>query len=63
MAVWCWVFLGLRLYDLMFMGEVFKFILFFPLSIFIMLLVCPARFVWVGGVSGGGFMVWATCWL
>ena len=47
----------------MFVGEVYRYICLFPLSIFIVLLVCPARGVEVGVVSVGGFMVWATCWL
>ena len=63
MVVWCCVFLGRRLYVLVFVAEVCRSMFFVPHSIFIVLLVCHARVVEVGVVSVGGFMVWATCWL
>ncbi len=45
----------------MLVGEVCWFILFFPLSIFTVLLVCSAGVAVVGVVGVGGFMVWAMC--
>ena len=38
-------------------------ILFFPLSIFILLVVCRAGVAEVGVVGVGGFMVWSMCLL
>ncbi len=38
-------------------------ILFFPLSIFIEVLVCGTWVAVVGVVGVGGFIMWAMCWL
>jgi len=61
MVVWCRVFLYLRLYALMCMWEVRRYLFGGSLFAFIVLLVCSARVVEWGVVSVGGFMVWATC--
>ncbi len=63
MVVWCRVFLYLRLYALMCMWEVRRYLFGGSLFVFIVLLVCSARVVELGAVSVGRFMVWATCWL
>jgi len=57
---WC-VFLDLRLYLCILVGEVCWSILFFPFSISIVLVVCGARVAVVGVVGVGGFVVWAMC--
>ncbi len=56
-------FLDLRLYLLMLVEEVLLIYSFFPLSIFIVLVVCCAGIAVVGVVGVGGLMVWAMCWL
>ena len=56
-------FLDLRLYVLMLMEKICWSILFFPLSIFTVLLVCRAGVAVVGVVGVDGFMVWAMCLL
>jgi hypothetical protein len=61
MVVWCCVFLDLRLYALMCMGEIHMSVFGGSLFVFIVLLVCSARVVELGVVSVGGFMMWATC--
>jgi hypothetical protein len=60
---WGCVFLDLRLYLLMLVEEVCWSIIFFPLSIFIVLVVCSAGVAVVGVVGVHGFMVWAMCHL
>ena len=60
---WGCVFLDLRLYLLMLVEEVCWSIPFFPLSIFIVLVVCRDGFAVMGVVGVGRLMVWAMCWL
>ena len=44
-------------------GEVRRLVLGGSLFVFIVLLVCSARVVELGVVDGGGFLVFASCWL
>ena len=57
------VFLVLRLYLLVIVGEYCWSILVFLLSIFILLVVYLTGVVEVGVVGVGGFMVLSRCWL
>ncbi len=60
---WCCIFLDLRLYLLMLVEEVCWSIPFFPLSVFIVLVVCCDGVAVVGVMGVGGLMAWAMCWL
>jgi hypothetical protein len=57
------VFLGLRLYLFLLVGEVWWSILLIPPYIFIVLVVCSAGVAVVGVLSVGGYVLRAMYWL
>ncbi len=60
-GVCCCAFLDLRLYLFLLLGVVCWSILFFPVSVGIVLVVCGEGVTVVGVVGVGGFVMWAMC--